>query len=174
MAKEISLRVFQQQLAVRLREAQAQTAPNSRLGVESGGRHWLLRLEDIGEVLPVPRISAVPLTRAWFLGIANIRGNLAGAVDFSALMGGQSTPLTADARLVLIANRFQVASGLVVSRLLGLKYIQQMEPESVPGDLPWAGAAYRERETGERVARVWRELDVAALVTHEAFLQAGI
>jgi twitching motility protein PilI len=171
MAKEVSLRVFQQRLAERLREAQAESAPASRLGVEAAGGHWLLRLEDAGEVLPVPKLWNVPLTQSWFLGITNIRGNLASVVDFSAFTGGLPTPLTPDSRLVLLADRFQAASALVVSRLAGLKYVQRMTvvESATAEDRPWNGQAYRDEE-----AREWRELDMAALVQQETFLQVGI
>lgn len=173
MAKEISLRVFQQRLAERLREAQAEAAPVSRLGIETAGSYWLLRLEDAGEVLPVPRLWSVPLAKPWFLGIANIRGNLASVVDFSAFMGGQPTPLSGDSRLVLLADRFQAASALLVSRLLGLKYVQQMTQlaSAGSGQWPWVGPAYRDEVTGD--AHEWRELDIAALVQEERFLQVG-
>lgn len=172
MAKEISLRVFQQRLAERLRDAQAEAAPASRLGVETAGGHWLLRLEDAGEVLPVPKLWSVPLTHPWFLGIANIRGNLASVVDYSAFMGGLPTPLTPDSRLILLADRFQASSALLVSRLLGLKYLQKMLPVAAAGDRPWTGPAYR--DPADEDAREWRELDITALTRQEAFLQVGL
>src|SRR3972149_1323771 len=114
VAKHISLREFQQALAAKLAEAGAETAPHARLGVQAGGgvwvvplgggggggararggpggqaggRLWLIRLDDAGEVLPLPEVTPVPLTRPWFLGLANIRGNLAGVVGFAAFMG---------------------------------------------------------------------------------------
>ena len=74
MAKQISLREFQQGLAQRLREAQAEAEPTSRLGVLAGSGNWLLKLDDAGEMLPLPEFSAVPLTKSWYLGLANIRG----------------------------------------------------------------------------------------------------
>ena len=51
MAKQISLREFQQGLAQRLREAQAEAEPTSRLGVQAGSGNWLLKLDDAGEML---------------------------------------------------------------------------------------------------------------------------
>src|SRR2546427_985796 len=88
VAKQISLREFQHGLAQRLREAQAETEPTSRLGVQAGSRNWLLKLDDAGEMLPLPQISAVPLTKSWYMGLANIRRELTSAVDFAALTGG--------------------------------------------------------------------------------------
>jgi len=168
MARQVSLREFQQGLAQRLREAQAEAEPTSRLSVEAGKRSWLLKLDEAGEMLPLPEISSVPLTRPWYLGLANIRGVLSSVVDFGGFMDGELTVRTPDCRLLLITERFQSYSGLVISRMLGLKNIQGMESaEGVP-DRPWIGAAYRDPD-----GRVWNELNMGALVSHEDFLQVG-
>src|SRR5256885_5149353 len=118
MAKQISLREFQQGLAQRLGEPQTEAEPTSRLGVEAGGGNWLLKLDDAGEMLPLPEFSRVPLTKAWYLGLANIRGVLASIVDFAAFMGGEHTVRTPECRLLLIAERFHSFSGLLISRML--------------------------------------------------------
>ncbi|MBX6394019.1 MAG: chemotaxis protein CheW, partial [Burkholderiales bacterium] len=76
MARKVSLREFQQALVRRLNEAQASEAVSARLGVQVGGELWLLRLNEVGEVIPPPAITPVPLTRHWFRGLTNIRGNL--------------------------------------------------------------------------------------------------
>jgi twitching motility protein PilI len=151
-----------------LREAQAETEPTSRLGVQTGNRYWLLKLEDAGEMLPLPEISSVPLTKPWYLGMANIRGVLASAVDFAAFMGGDPTVRTPDCRLLLIAERFQSFSGLVISRMLGLKNVQVMQVTEEAADRAWVSTAYRDND-----GRVWRELDMGALVAHEDFLHVA-
>jgi twitching motility protein PilI len=168
VAKQISLREFQQGLAQRLREAQAEAEPTSRLGVQAGSGNWLLRLDDAGEMLPLPEISGVPLTRPWYLGLANIRGVLASVVDFSAFAGGETTARTPDCRLLLIAERFQSFSGLVISRMLGLKNVQSMQPVQEGTTRPWIAGTYRDDE-----GRLWHELDIGALVAHEDFLHVG-
>jgi twitching motility protein PilI len=103
MAKHTSLREFQQALAAKLAGASAEAAPHARLGVQAGGRLWLIRLDDAGEVLPLPDLTPVPLTRQWFLGLANIRGNLAGVVDFAGFMGSPPTERSPGCRLVVVA-----------------------------------------------------------------------
>ena len=168
MARQISLREFQQGLAQRLREAQTEAEPTSRLGVQAGSGNWLLKLDDAGEMLPLPEISGVPLTRPWYLGLANIRGVLASVVDFSAFAGGETTARTPDCRLLLIAERFQSFSGLVISRMLGLKNVQAMQPVEEKGNRPWIAGAYRDDE-----GRLWHELNMGALVAHEDFLHVG-
>ena len=168
MAKQISLREFQQGLAQRLREAQAEAEPTSRLGVQAGRANWLLKLDDAGEMLPLPEFSAVPLTKSWYLGLANIRGVLASIVDFAAFMGGEQTVRTPDCRLLLIAERFNSFSGLLISRMLGLKNVQAMQAAEKAAEKSWIGAAYRDED-----GRLWQELDMSALVTHDDFLQVG-
>ncbi|HEY6240427.1 MAG TPA: chemotaxis protein CheW [Burkholderiales bacterium] len=168
MARQISLREFQQGLAQRLREAQAEAEPTSRLGVQAGSRNWLLKLDDAGEMLPLPEISGVPLTKPWYLGLANIRGVLASVVDFAAFMGGEQTVRTPDCRLLLITERFQSFSGLVISRMLGLKNVQTMQATEEATDRSWIGAAYRDED-----GRLWQELNVGALVSHDDFLHVG-
>ena len=170
MARQISLREFQQGLAQRLREAQAEAEPTSRLGVQAGSGNWLLKLDDAGEMLPLPEISGVPLTRPWYLGLANIRGVLSSVVDFAAFAGGEATVRTPDCRLLLIAERFQSFSGLLISRMLGLKNVQAMQLVPEPAkQRPWIAGAYRDEE-----GRMWHELDIGALVAHEDFLHVGV
>lgn len=168
MAKQLSLRDFQQGLAQRLREAQTEAEPTSRLGVQAGTRHWLLKLDDAGEMLPLPEISSVPLTKPWYMGLANIRGVLSSVVDFSAFMGGEQTVRTPDCRLLLIADRFHSFSGLLIGRMLGLKNVQTMQPTEEGTDRTWIDAAYRDED-----GRIWQELNVGALVSHDDFLHVG-
>jgi twitching motility protein PilI len=169
VAKHISLREFQQALAARLAEAGAETAPHARLGVQAGGRLWLIRLDDAGEVLPLPAVTPVPLTRQWFLGLANIRGNLACVVDFAGLMGESPTERSPGCRLVLVAERFGAHSGLLVARMMGLRNIHQLEAEEGGADRPWIRGAFRDPE-----GRRWYELDIGVLVAHGDFLQVGL
>ena len=168
MAERTSLREFQRELAARLAEARAETAPHARLGLQAGGRSWLMRLDEAGEVLPIPAVTPVPLTRAWFLGLANVRGNLASIVDLAQFVGQPAPVPSADGRLVLFAERFGAHSGLAVERLIGLRNIHEMQ---VLGETPehgWIRTTLQDRD-GSR----WWELDVAALVAHGDFLQAG-
>jgi len=171
MARQISLREFQQSLAQRLREAQAASEQSSRLGVQAGESLWLLRLDETDEVLPLPTISPVPLTQPWYLGLANIRGVMANVVDFGAFLGDEPTVRTPECRLVLVADRFQSYSGLLISRMMGLRNLQNLEASETAAaseQKPWAGTMYRDPE-----GRTWNELNMAALVAHENFLNVG-
>lgn len=47
-------------------------------------RYRLVNLADSGEVVPLLPLTDVPLTKPWFVGMANIRGSLYSVTDFSA------------------------------------------------------------------------------------------
>ena len=168
MAKE-NLKEFQEALARRLRDASA-VESTARLGFESGGQRYLLRLEEAGEVLPVPSLCPVPLTRSWFLGLANVRGNLVAVVDFAEFAGAAATALGAETRLVLFAERFGARSSLLAARMLGLKNLSGFEACSREPAPPWVRACYVEKSGGDVV---WRELDMGELIANESFLQVN-
>lgn len=167
MASRTSLRDYQRELAERLRSAGAGHSP-SKLGLQVGDESWLVDLADAGEVLPVPPITPVPLTRAWFRGVANIRGNLYSVVDFPAFLGRAPVAAGEQARLLLIGERFRLGAALLVDRSLGLRNAGQLQ--AVEGDpAPWARAHYTDAD-----GRQWKELDLPQLAQHADFLAVGI
>lgn len=169
MARRVSLREFQQDLVRRLNEAAAADAPLARLGVQVGPELWLVRLEEAGEVIPVPTIADVPLTQGWFRGLANIRGNLFSVIDLSAFQGGEPTPQTPDARLLLVAERYHLNAALLVNRMLGLRNLQHFELRPGERERTWEAGRYADKD-----GQVWRELSMNELVYSEGFLQAGL
>lgn len=169
MAKKGSLREFQAHLARRLAGAGAQSAAGL-LGVQSGNDYWLLSLSDAGEVVPLTPLTGVPLTRPWFSGIANIRGNLYSVVDFSAFRGKEATPQNSSSRLLLIGARHGSNAALLVTRMLGLRNVDDLTPEAAEaGGEPWVAAAYSDNE-----GRRWRLLNVRQLLADERFLEIGV
>lgn len=171
MAKRISLREFQSQLSARLGSARRGEASGALLGIESGTLHplWLLDLADSGEIatLPPEGLVPVPLTKAWFAGVVNIRGTLYSVVDFSAFRGDEATPINTDARLLLVGTRHGINSALLVGRALGLRAPDTLSP--VPGNAAGAPAWQGERLL-DGDGRQWQRLDIPALLADAAFL----
>ncbi|MBA3902421.1 MAG: chemotaxis protein CheW [Rhodocyclaceae bacterium] len=170
MAKKISLREFQETLVKRLTSAKAGETSRALLGVQAGREYWLLDLSDSGEIVPLMPLSAVPLTKPWFCGLANIRGTLYSVVDFSAFQGGEGTPQNADSRLLLVGNRLGINSALLVSRTLGLRSLEQLEPRAAtPDTRPWVGEQYTDPQ-----GRQWKKLNLRNLLSQPDFLDIGI
>jgi len=169
MAKKGSLREFQAHLAERLAGASEQSAAGL-LGVQSGADYWLLKLSDSGEIIPLTPLTGVPLTRSWFAGIANIRGNLYSVVDFAAFQGHEPTPQNSSSRLLLIGTRHGSNAALLVTRMLGLRNIDDLTPAPVePAAAPWSIDAYTDHE-----GRCWKMLDVRLLLADERFMEIGV
>ena len=169
MGKRGSLSEFQAHLATRLAGANEQTAAGL-LGFLSGPDHWLVKLADSGEVAPLPALTSVPLTRRWFVGIANIRGNLYSVTDFSAFQGKETTPQNAGSRLLLIGTRHGNNAALLVTRTLGLRKIDDLTPAADADESPaWCRQTYTDRE-----GRRWKVLSVPELLAEERFMDIGI
>lgn len=168
MAKKGSLREFQAHLAKRLAGASEKSAAGL-LGIQAGAEYWLLNLTDSGEIVPMPPVTSVPLTKPWFVGIANIRGSLYSVADFSAFQGKEPTPQNASSRLLLIGTRHGNNAALLVTRMLGLRHQSGLTPAAVEPDAPvWANQAFTDSE-----GRRWKKLDVSALLADDDFMEIG-
>jgi twitching motility protein PilI len=171
MAKKVSLRQFQESLVARLKEVQsgAVTQSASKMGVQVGREKWLINLPDVSEVVPLPQLMAVPLTRPWFSGVANVRGVLYSAVDFSHFLGGESTQANIDSRLLLANAKYHLNAGIIVHHMLGLKNPDQLQIGASENLPPWVAAEYVDAQ-GE----VWKELNMSGLIQHPDFLNVGV
>jgi twitching motility protein PilI len=166
---QLKLREFQEYLATRLNSAARGEISSALLGVQSGTHHWLLKLDEAGEILPMPPLSPVPLTQSWFAGMANIRGNLYSVIDFAAFRGEEPTPRTSHARLVLLGARFGINSAILVHRMLGLRPADSFTATDLPADQAWINGVLTDAE-----GRQWQRLDVPTLLVDPKFMQIGL
>ncbi len=166
-----SLRDYQLALSERLQGAGTGMRVASRLGLQVGEAGWLVDLKEAAELIPPPAISPVPLTRAWFRGVANVRGNLYSVTDFCAFLGGEPTAVTEQARLLLVNDRYRSGAALLVGHSLGLRDPETLEarPPAGASEPPFVRAVYADPQ-----GTLWKELDVAALVQDPAFLEVSL
>lgn len=169
MARRVGLREFQLSVAERLRTAATRATTASRLGFQVGRDNWFVALHQVSEVIPVPPTVPVPLTRPWFRGVANVRGNLYGIVDLAQFGGADATAPGMERRVILVSDRLVGGAGLLVSRMLGLRSPEQFNPAAKPGGAPpWVAAAYTDASGTQ-----WLELDLPALAREQRFLEVG-
>lgn len=170
-AAKLDLRTFQQELASRLATKTAAQVESSRLGLACGGERWLVRLADAGEVVTLPEIVPVPLTKPWYLGVANIRGNLYSVVDFGRYLGREAPGTASQSRLVLFGPRAgEINAGLVVTRVMGLRNVAELAPAAAPQGAPaWYAQRWMDGD-----GNAWQEIDLAALARDPSFLQVGL
>ena len=164
MSKRFNLREFQQSVLDRM---QAQTAGGgsrvSTLGVQIGDESWLVDMADINEVLSPPPLTKVPLTKPWYCGVANVRGNLYSIIDTSVYNGGAEIPHEGQSRVLLVGQKFAFNAGLLVSRVLGLRNATNWERVEEDGKF------FLRDGSGQK----WHKLEMAELLQQPEFLQIG-
>lgn len=169
------LREFQSQLVERMQAVRSgvDTRAN-QLGVMIGPNRWLLNLQEAGEIVPVGAISPVPLTQDWFLGLTNVRGNLVSVIDFARYQGHGATTLDKDCRIVVFGTSLSFNSSLLVSRVMGLRNVAEMEPQQGDSQNENKNTVGMNRSYVDSDSHVWTELNLSMVVQDPRFLHVGL
>jgi len=172
MANKEALRELQTRLAQRMQVARSEPAAHAWLAVECAHQGLLLPLEQAGEIFNAGRIMAVPHTRPWFAGVANLRGGLHGVVDMAVFLGLRVRSAqdhgSEGARLVALNPSLGVNCALLVDRLAGLRHESDLKDQSDEADAQrpaFAGTSWR-----DGAGRNWQEIKLAALAADMQFL----
>ncbi len=172
MAKSSNLREFQESILLKLKQAveQGSVVDTSRLGVIVGAKKLLINLNDVSEVLPMPAVQAVPLTQSWFLGVANIRGNLYNVSDLAYFLQLPPTHKSANNRIVLLSSETTTQAALLIESLVGLRSVDAMKVKALAStdmsDLQFIKQVYEDVDGND-----WFEVDIGALVQNKDFIQ---
>jgi twitching motility protein PilI len=164
MSKRFNLREFQQGLLDRMQVQAASGTQAATLGVVIGGDSWLIDMADISEVLAVPDLTSVPLTKPWYCGVANVRGNIYSITDLGAYMDYGLTAHDAQSRVLLIGQKYNFNTGLLVSRVLGLRNAKDWQRSDQEGEV-----IYHD-DGGQQ----WHKLDIRHLLQQPEFIQIGV
>jgi twitching motility protein PilI len=104
------------------------------IGFRVGDRHFVCGIDEISEILmSLPPVTSIPSTRAWLLGVANVRGNLIALVDLKQFLFEQRTHMTGRAR-VLIVRQSGGNVGLLVDELLGQRNLADADRVGAEGE----------------------------------------
>jgi twitching motility protein PilI len=175
MAKREALRELQSRLASRLQAARTEGVRLAWLAVAAGTGRYLIPLQQAGEIFPWEGAQAVPYTKAWFLGVAHLRGGLLGVVDLGAFLsstGGDSGLEAArqEAYLVALNAALEVNCALRVDALLGLRSVDSFDASAPPSP---AAPAYFGSVYTESNGAVWQEINLQSLSQQDDFLNIG-
>jgi len=169
MSKRLNLREFQQDLINRMQAKDRAGDQISTLGVQIAEQNWLVDMLDVSGVLPLPPLSAVPLTKPWFLGVINVRGMLYGVSDLAAYQQKGKTTSTGSGRasgaaanrVLLVAERHAFNAALLVDRVLGLRNARTWAQSEVDGQVQYH----------DEQGNFWHKLDIVGLLGRPDFLQ---
>jgi len=92
-------------------------------------------LEEMNELLEVPHCTRLPRVKPWVKGVANVRGRLMPIIDFAGFLGGRLTASPKRQR-VLLVERDEVAVGLIVDEVLGMKHFRVDSYSESRTDIP--------------------------------------
>lgn len=183
MAWREALRDFYSRIAGRLQAAQSDATGASWVAVRVAGQPCLLPLQQAGEIFPAAPLQGLPYTRPWFLGVANLRGELFSVVDLAGYL--QAVQPAGDAAVpsacppdesgwfVTLHPSFEVRSALRVDGLEGLRSATDLGPallapssrETSPALAPWVSAAHADAD-----GSTWLVLDLQRIVSQPGFL----
>ncbi len=169
MSRQRDLRRYQQELLARFQEVEEAPAAVSKLGFLVDDERWLVDISAVVEVLPVPEATRFPLTKPWFAGIANVRGDLVGLVDLGEFLTGMPTARAPHNRVLVLAPSVAAHCGLLVSRMLGLRRADELEQRTERGPGTRLAAAVYAGADGT----MWKELDTGSLASDQTFLDVG-
>ncbi len=169
MAERLDLHEFQTRLAERLKGSADRDAESSRLGFLAGGRHWLVALDQVGEVVTVSKLARAPWTQSWFLGVAGVRGTIYGCTDLAAYLGVAPAETPEEVQLLLAGARFGAHAAFRIDRALGLRNIGDMSPAPLPGrPEPWRLGTYVDVDGTE-----WHEIALEQVLAEADFLRVA-
>lgn len=92
-----------------------------RLAVRVGTWRLLFSMDDVTEIIPVPRVTQVPGVRDWLLGIANLRGTVVSVIDLYRFFCEEPTSLGASSRLIVVVAG-EWSYGLLVDEVIGMRH----------------------------------------------------
>lgn len=140
------------------------------LGVAVGEDRYLIPMTEVSEVIAILKLAHVPLTQPWFLGLANVRGNLYGITDLGVYLGGDPVPFNLKSRILLVMPGNKLYGGFIVNSMLGIRDLSEFVPAKLAKKkLPkCVTAQYKDAE-----GRQWRELSLFKLIGDEKFLQVA-
>jgi twitching motility protein PilI len=164
MSKRFNLREFQQGLLERM-QIQAEAGNQvGTLGVLIGQDSWLIDMADISEVLSLPELTTVPLTKPWYCGVANVRGNIYSITDLGAYLNYGITIKDPQSRVLLLGQKFNFNTGLLVSKVLGLRNSKDWQQSEQNGKNFYQDSSGQE----------WQKLDIRQLIQQPEFIQIGV
>ncbi|GAB4186553.1 MAG: hypothetical protein Kow00108_23680 [Calditrichia bacterium] len=94
--------------------------------------HFGIAIENVIEVIQIPRYTRLPNTYSYIMGIFNHRGSFLGLFDIGQIFGLGDTNIQEDSKCILIGNG-KFSAGILVTNLHHL--IEPKVSESLNSDL---------------------------------------
>lgn len=109
------------------------------IAFEVGGQEFVAPMGEVSEILAVPELTPIPLTKPWLLGVANVRGRLLPLADLAKFLNIDSSERLKNKK-VMVIDQDGVFSGILVDQVLGMLQFTGNNYQDVPlpEDSPFA------------------------------------
>ncbi len=156
-----------------VKDASAQLSEiRGRLALRLATWNLLFSMDDVAEIIPVPRIiTRVPGVKRWLLGIANLRGRVISVSDLrDFLIDAPTTRLPGSQIVVLRSGEWDY--GLLVDEIIGMRHFgpQHRQPslEALEANLrPYVIEVFRNENL------TWLAFNTGKLLSDHRFLNAA-
>ena len=141
------------------------------LGFQLGGIRLVSPMGEVGEIIKLPKLAALPVVKSWMRGIANVRGRLIPIIDLHEYF--QLTPTVQRSQWrVLVVEDTDLAAGLLIEQSLGIQHFMEDSFESVETDElktvgPHVNGAFRHG------GRMFYQIDLQSILRDEKFFDVA-
>ncbi len=134
-----------------------------------GKYRLLVNVQEISEVIEVPKLTSLPGVQPWVSGIANVRGAPLPLIDLGLYLGQEASSNKSRSHVISL-DRPDTRFGLIVDQVIGMRQVQDKTIKTIetPTDLEnyLSGAV----EIG---GEVWQIFDMDQLIFSEKFRQVA-
>jgi twitching motility protein PilI len=167
-----SIAMRSRQLSAGLPEQEKAAEQWNGIGFMLAGEHYVAPMGEVTEILHVPRFTQIPGVRPFLMGAANVRGRLLPLVDLDAFFELPRSAASPRQRRVLVVEKDDLFSGLVVDSVLGMQYFGAenftSDTRGVPDRVqPFVAGGYT------RNGETWNVFSATELLGDEHFLDVA-
>lgn len=141
------------------------------VGFRLSNLHLVTPIAHVVEVMPYPVITAVPGTKSWVKGIANVRGNLLTIIDLAEFFGKEPI-FESDRARMLVMNVDGLNAALLVDEVLGLRHFDETEERQDTSNLDDPAVPYL-RGALLRDNVLWGVFDMYSLAASNSFMHVA-
>ncbi|MFO1423712.1 MAG: chemotaxis protein CheW [Candidatus Competibacteraceae bacterium] len=142
-----------------------------RLALRLGSWNLLFSMDDVAEIVPMPRITRVPGVKRWLLGIANLRGKVISVSDLRDFLTGRLTPQLPSSQAVVIRSG-QWDYGLLVDEVIGMRHFGPQHRRTTLDEVEMGLRSYV-TEAFLNDGQYWLAFDTGKLLVDPRFLHAS-
>lgn len=108
----------------------------SSVGFILNGVRFVAPMDEVAEILTMPRITPIPGVDGWIKGIANVRGRLLPVIDLMGFFMGQQTGVSTKLKRLLVIEAGDIYTGLIVDNVFGMQHFPADAYQNRVSNLP--------------------------------------